>query len=186
MTTADKKSGLQDLSITLRRLALTAAVVLSVGFPSNPADAALHSGVVELFPGDGWDFSDSLITGIPADFLYIVTALRSEEAKTRDFSDILAANAPAGILYVGNADSTYENLATAPTDPGLYAASEVAFEGDVFVVRTQEAHYAKMRIVSFGSLIKFEYVYQDDGTPELLQTTPVESKTWGGVKALYR
>jgi hypothetical protein len=43
-----------------------------------------------------------------------------------------------------------------------------------------------MRITAIGTLMSFEYTYQDDGSEILSITTPVEETTWGRVKALYR
>jgi len=157
-------------------LLVTAIIVL-------PASAKLHSGQVSMFPGDGYDFSDSLTTGSTLDFLFIVVA---REKSTGAFSELFLAVAPASIWYAGNADTTYSSLVAAPTNPDVYGSSESVLPGDVFVVHTREGHYAKMRITNMGSLIDFEYTYQDDGSPSFQDTTPTRMVTWGEIKALYR
>jgi hypothetical protein len=172
--------------LRVRAFASLAFAALSMALAPAPGTAKLHTGTFELFPGEGWDFSDSLITGAfgGADIQYDVTTLAGEPA--RAMIDLVRAISPGAILYIGNADSTYENLETAPTDPDLYNTSEVAFIEDVFVVRTREGHYAKMRVLPSGSLLNLEYTYQDDGSPSFVPNVAVQATTWGAIKALYR
>ncbi len=165
---------------------LVSILVLAEAAPT-PVCAVLHTGVVDLFSGQGWDFSDSLIAGgPPADIVFDVTVLNSQNSRRSSLVERLFAMTPAAILFIGNADSTYENLTSAPTDPDLYLTEEAVFEDDVHVVRTREGHYAKIRILPIGSTLMFEYTYQDDGSPSFVPNVAVRSTTWGKIKALYR
>lgn len=163
---------------------LLCILVLAEAAPT-PVSAVLHTGVVDLFSGEGWDFSDSLIAGLHADIVFDVTA-QSSQSSRRSVVERLFAMTPAAILFIDNADGTYENLTSAPTDPDLYLTEEAVFEDDVHVVRTREGHYAKIRILPIGSTLMFEYTYQDDGSPSFVPSTAVRLTTWGKIKALYR
>ncbi len=167
------------------------AVVVSLALCSTAA-AVLHTGVVG-FPltGGGWDFSDSLEASPAsgADIVYAVTVAhtRAESANANTLTDLLLAISPSAITYIGSADSTYENLTAAPTDPSLYGPSEAARPNDVLVVRTREGHYAKLRILMpAGGLFRFEYTYQDDGSASFVPSVSARSTTWGYIKSLYR
>ena len=166
---------------------LAGALALVAEAATSPPSAALHTGVVDLFSGEGWDFSDSLIAGVAsADIMFGVTALHLQSSQRSPMVERLFAMTPAAILFIDNADSTYENLTSAPTDPDLYLTEEAVFADDVLVVRTREGHYAKIRILPFGSTLMFEYTYQDDGSPSFVPSVAVRSTTWGKIKALYR
>ncbi len=179
--------GLRCAASILRVLMSLSFAFLLSGVAPTRGHAELHTGTFGLFPGEGWDFSDSLITGVlAADIIFDVTTLARFRAQRGAATELLWTVSPAAILYVDNADSTYENLDSAPTDPDLYGSSEVAFVGDVFVVRTREAHYARIRVLPFGSILNLEYTYQDDGSPSFVPSVSVRATTWGAIKALYR
>jgi len=171
-------------------LATICLLVAGLLIPSS-ALAVLHTGIVELdLSGDGWDFSDSLhaTPASGADIVLQVTALQpgKQRGSATAITDILFAFSPAAITYIGSADSTYEKLDTAPIDPDVYHESEAAFLGDVLVVRTREGHYAKLRIITPTAFFRFEYTYQDDGSPSFVPIVPVRPATWGRIKSLYR
>jgi hypothetical protein len=165
-------------------LSLCAIGVIALVLNPISAKAELHTGTFQLFPGGGWNFSDPDAYSI-ADFVFDVTTV-SKTGETIDGGDILTAITPALIYYAGNAEDTYDNLAVAPTDLSLYKVYEFATVNEVFVIYTREGHYAKISVTNLGSLMSFEYTYQDDGSEVLSITTPVEETTWGRVKALYR
>jgi hypothetical protein len=152
--------------------------------PISPR-AELHTGTFQLFPGGGWDFSEPTTNASP-DFAFDVTAANKSNESALGFIELLTPIPPALIYYVGNQEDTYDDLIAAPTNLSLYKTNEFGNLNEVFVVYTREGHFAKMRITAIGTLMSFEYTYQDDGSEILSITTPVEETTWGRVKALYR
>ena len=152
------------------------------------ATGTLHRGTVLMGAGDGpWDFSDST-NSVDGDIDYGVLFENGLKVHTTtsaaNLTDILVAFTPAGLSL---SDSTYEQLIVAPTDPASYVTMLAIFAGDVLAVRTREKHYAKIRIIESQGALWFEYTYQDDGSPVLIDDpVPARPTTWGRVKALYR
>lgn len=165
------------------------AMLLLAGVSAN---AKLHTGEVRLYIGEGWDFSDSSHgVGFTGDISYAVTRATSIAYPRAQYlipaADRIFTFPPALITYIGSVDGMYEDLREAPTDLGSYTNSEPAFPGDVMVVRTREAHYAKLHfLVPDGALVRFIYTYQDDGTSSLTNPISTRSTTWGRIKSLYK
>lgn len=173
------------------------ALWLAVGLltQANPAQGELHQGTVLLPPGHIWDFSDSAVVFQPSGDLYwiIIRAGNLEDstwpksASTR-FPEYWTTNYPALIAFAPQ-DTTYEDLTTAPSDTTQYYVGRALFDGGVYVVRTRESHYAKLRVICGGCVaggVLFEYTYQDDGSRVLVAPVPVTSTTWGRIKSLYK
>ena len=179
-----------------RRSADIAVVVLTsfvatLAFSIQPVRAELHSGTVLISPAGAWDFSDAAEVSLPNGDLYWVTTLLVRSAGSPTILDgtqfyHFVMNPPARIAYAPG-DSTYEELTTAPSDTSLYGAGLPFLSYAVYVVRTQEMHYAKMRssIVGGGG-ITIEYTYQDDGSRVLARPVAVRPSTWGSAKGLYK
>lgn len=151
--------------------------------------ARLHTGFVLIWPGPAFDFSDSVLVPPPDGDLYWVTL--SETPSTAGGEEAaqfawFTTNYPALIAYAPS-DSTYHELTTAPSDTTLYHFDAAVLSYGVYVVRTKEHHYAKVRVEMIGGGgITIEYTYQDNGTPVLVNPVPVRPTTWGRVKTLYR
>jgi hypothetical protein len=172
-------------STTGLMLASTAcSAILAVSAPSN-VQATLRTGTVQLFQGDGVDFSDP--TGEDfSDFVYDVTAVGTAAQHDAGRIELFTCIPPALILYVGDTEQLYDSLTTAPTNHSTYKSQEFANIDEVFVVLTREGHYAKIRVISIAALLTIEYTYQDDGTNVLSSSVSVHETTWGGVKAVFR
>jgi hypothetical protein len=169
----------------LRSTARLLSVVFMLCISPSISAARLHVGTFALAPGQGWDFSDSLLVGSTpgsADISYELTVHTTRET----FPDFLFAYFEAGLVYIGSADSTYEKLEEAPEDTGQYVSLVDAYSGDVFAIRTREGHYAKIRILPpSGGQFQFEFVYQDDGTRTFMRSVAIRPTTWGRIKSLY-
>jgi hypothetical protein len=143
------------------------------------SQSAVHSGVGYAELDSAWDFSDSatcsLFEGYCGDFAMGINGGWF----------LLAMPPDAGIAIV--ADSTFEELTTAPEDPDRYFVIVYPYPNEVYVVRTEEGHYAKIRPIDLNASgeFTFEYRYQDDGSRVLDDTVPVEATSWGRIKALY-
>ena len=143
---------------------------------SRPAAAEIHSGIGFLVNFDfsvggfnlaGWDITEG---GSPP----IIT---------------IDASFPTAGVTLAAADVPFSDLLVAPTDPSLYSPSLQIVIPDfrTWVVRTREGHYAKFRFLDgFVLDARFEYVYQDDGTPSFMDPLPVEDATWGRIKAVWQ
>ena len=160
---------------------------LIVSFSGYGAQAKLHSGFVLIWPGPAFDFSDSVLVPPPDGDLYWVTLSTTRSiAGGAIQSEWFTTNYPALIGYAPG-DSTYDELTTAPSDTTLYDFAAAVLSYGVYVVRTKEHHYAKVRVEMIGGGgITIEYTYQDDGTRVLVNPVPVHPVTWGRIKSLYR
>jgi len=179
--------------ILLLKVVLT-SLVATLAFSNYSVRAELHSGTVLVSPAGVLDFSDAAEVLPPNGDLYWVTTLLVRSAgsglaildrTSTQFYHFLA-NSPARIAYAPG-DSTYEEFTTAPSDTSLYGAGLPFLSSEVYVVQTQEMHYAKMRsAIVGGGGITIEYTYQDDGSRVLVRPVAVRPSTWGRVKGLYR
>ena len=152
------------------------------------ATGELHTGTGVIIVGAGpWDFSDSTQSSdgdIDYGVLFANGLKVHPTTSAANLTDVLVAFTPAGLSL---SDSTYEQLIVAPTDPASYVTMLTIFTGAVLAVRTREMHYAKIRIIESQAVLWFEYTYQDDGSPVLIDDpVPARPTTWGRVKALYR
>lgn len=181
--------------IKVRVLAAASLVILPLA-----ADAKLHRGFALIPPGPAWDFSDSTNVMPPAgDLGWIQLELVTGPTGVKPDSfirDQASTLAMAGIWFqtytpamVGYApgDSTYPELMTAPTDESAYSFGAAILSYGVYVVRTKEYNYAKVRIEQVGGGgITIEYTYQDNGTNVLVEPVAVLPTTWSRIKSLYR
>ena len=163
-------------------------VLALAGGVCSTSNARIHTGEVRLYSGDGWDFSDSSNgAAFNYDISYAVTALNSGALVQPPQGNILFTIPPALIMYLSSGAIIYDTLDVAPTDPDLYSSNELAFVGDVLVVRTREGHYAKLLIVApDGAVVRFLYTYQDDGSTSLRKPVSTNPTTWGRIKSRYR
>lgn len=184
------RAGLQRVLRIWQRLIVAAVVVL---FVPSITRGEIHTGFALIPPGPAWDFSDSLAVAPPNGDVYWITLIaqsrsvgqRSDDSASA-FPNYFLTNYPALIAY-SPMDSSYAELTTAPADTTVYSESVEIFSYGVYVIRTKEGHYAKLRIESLGGGgITIEYSYQDDGTRVLVRTVAVGATTWGRVKSLYR
>jgi hypothetical protein len=158
-------------------LMLLIAVLSMVGV----LEAKIHTGIGDIAC---WDFSDST-SGGDCDITYWVTRA---SAPLEPCFMYLATNLPAKIA-VGPEGVSYEDLTVAPTDPSLYYVDQCYVLDGVYVVKTPEGHYAKLKAVdNFSFTNNFYYVYQDDGSPNFFDDLPlaVETTTWGRIKTLFQ
>ncbi len=172
----------------VRRVAFAFAIGFSL--TSTAVQAELHTGFALIPAGPAWDFSDSVAVAPPNGDLRWITliARNAEPASGRSalFPYYFLTDYPASIA-VAPQDSTYEDLTTAPADTLLYGPSAEVLSYGVYVVRTKENHFAKLRIeLVGGGGITIEYAYQDDGTRVLVNPVSTRVTTWGRVKSLYR
>ena len=154
------------------------------------AGADIHRGVALITPGSAWDFSDSATVVPPnGDLRWVIVAVR---AGSRDVSQATSlypyffVTDPPAQIAIASQDSTFEELTSAPTDPDAYVEFFDALEGYVYIVRTQENHYAKLIAKFLGNGITIEYVYQDDGSRRLVDVVSTDQTTWGRIKNLYK
>jgi len=164
------------------RIPLIALFALTI----QTVDAAF----AELHFGNGfaetWDFSDSISTGLggPWDFSAGNTVASTSDSEI-SFGSFLISNFPAQ-LTVMQAGITYESVLEAPEDPSAYSTLFDFSPNRVWIVKTQEGHYAKVRFFNEFFAGPFEYTYQDNGTRYFTEPLPSETVTWGRIKALYR
>lgn len=180
-----------------RSLCLIATPVLIVQLvlllSASFARAELHRWTALIPPGPAWDFSDSAAVVPPNGDLRwtIVRATNANRSflgtqSSARFPEFWLTNYPALIAYAPQ-DSTYDELTTAPGDTTLYKEGLELFYFAVYVVRTKEHHYAKLKAVCcVAGGIQIEYTYQDNGTRILVDPVPVRPTTWGRIKSLYR
>lgn len=145
------------------------------------ANSEVISGIVNLIHG-GWDFSEQVSTTGPFEgdifIAIVVDPPLGWRVVASFFSTALIAVIP---------DSTYEELQFAPADTSAYSFDAPADVGLVYVIRTEEGHYAKMHLLQCdyaGTIM--EYTYQPDGSRRLFNKIAVESISWGKIKALYK
>jgi len=174
------------------RLLLVVLIAAVFAFPvldAHPCQAKLHSGFVLIWPGPAFDFSDSVLVAPPNGDLYWVTLSTTRSIASGEGSSQFAwftTNYPALIAYAPG-DSAYDELTTASSDTTLYHFDAAVLSYQVYVVRTKEHHYAKVRVEMIGGGgITIEYTYQDDGSRVLARPVAVRPSTWGTVKGLYR
>jgi hypothetical protein len=155
------------------------ALLAASCFPAR-ADSEVISGIVNLIHG-GWDFSEQVSTTGPFEGDMFIAIVVDPPLGWR-----VATTIPPALITV-IPDSTYENLQFAPADTSVYSFDAPAEVGYVYVIRTVERHYAKMRLIKCdyaGTIM--EYTYQPDGSRKLFNEIAVESISWGRIKALYR
>ena len=175
----------------VRIFAIQLTLVTSVAWHVPDARAELHSGFALIPAGPAWDFSDSVAVAPPNGDLLWITLLANKGKPNAArgasaFPYYFLTNPPALIAYAPQ-DSTYESLTTAPEDTMLYTQSAEILSYGVYVIRTKENHFAKLRLEMVGGGgMTIEYTYQDDGTRILVEPVGVEPTTWGRVKSLYR
>jgi hypothetical protein len=164
------------------------SVVLLASLPVR-AFAELRIGTALIPAGPLWDFSDSLLVFPPnGDLGWIIVLANDGDWSSKQFPEFWVTNSPAVIAFAPQ-DSTYEELTTAPSDSSQYSSIRALFDGGVYVVRTQEMHYAKLRVTCLACVpggVLIEYAYQDDGSRILVSPVPVRRITWGQVKSLYK
>jgi hypothetical protein len=177
----------QSSFIPARSAIVLFALSLLLSTAARLALAEIHTGFAMIPPGPAWDFSDSVTVVPPSGDLRWITLVRSVSGKGEapaQFAYFLT-DAPAQIAFAPQ-DSTYENLSNAPPDSTFHEAAAVLSYG-VYVVRTKENHFAKLRIEMIGGGgITIEYSYQDNGSRVLVRPVGVKNATWGSVKSLYR
>jgi hypothetical protein len=162
--------------------ALRCVLVLSLGvLAAAPlAKATIHEG----FAWAGhWDFSDSVYSASDWDLTWVLTDPWDPAPCTPVSFEM---NWPAVIML---SNVAYGDLLVAPTDPGLYTSVHCFVRDGVYVVKTREGHYTKIRTVdNFDLSTSIYYVHQDDGSPYFYDDHPlaVETTTWGRVKALFQ
>lgn len=147
-------------------------------------------GKAELHPGIGfgaWDFSDSTASAATFDFSPVDVGFTFDgSAPLSEALDIyLEAGSQAGIAVMP-AGTTFESVTEAPADPAQYASFVPFYEDRIWVIRTREGHYAKVRYLIPWPPDQFEYVYQDNGSRQFTSVVSTNVTTWGRVKALYR
>jgi len=150
--------------------------------------STIHNGFGYAEFDSAWDFSDSstcpLFGRYCGDFSITFTMLQTAAEPT---AIVMLAMPPHAGIALASPDSSYEELTTAPEDSNAYFTAVVPYPFQVYVVMTNEGHYAKLRGVDLGpgGDFTFEYSYQDNGTRVLVGGVPTEETTWGRVKSLY-
>jgi len=177
-----RRTARSPLSRRVHAVRLIVCVVLLL--TATLARADLHSGTAEIPPGTSWDFSDSAAVGYYSGDVGVVATV-VHETQTAPATWLLFANYPAK-LAIAPADSSFDDLTTAPEDTTLYEAVKVLLPDRVYFIRTREGNYAKLQVLSIGSGATAVYTYQDDGTRVLSGTVSVEATSWGRIKSLYR
>jgi len=96
----------------------------------------------------------------------------------------LASFQSNGILGVSD---SLDGVTTAPADTTQYGDLLEVMTGITYVVRTRDGLYAKFEFLVWEPWVtaQIEYYVQMDGSRDLDSTVPVESTSWGRVKALY-
>ena len=104
------------------------------------------------------------------------------------FTSLMSFNGATGRQV---ADTTLYDLTTAPELP--YCCFSRPELDVTYVLRTADGLYVKFAVLSFGADdlcvaggATIEFFVQTDGSPYFGSFVPVESSTWGRVKALYR
>lgn len=101
---------------------------------------------------------------------------------------VTSLNGATGTAYP---DSTLEELTMAPPPPyGSFwmwddlNTTYVMLTGDGLYVKFASRAFHEIHCIYAG--VEVEYYVQTDGTPFFTPTLPVQSTTWGQIKALYR
>jgi hypothetical protein len=153
-------------------------VVLVLLWPATTR-AELHEGTGVLVPAGvpaGWDFSAE--ASVPPDSADVMMIYVVDPPPLRDiFTSI------NGTVFVALFEP-YEEVTEAPEDSSQYFY-EVLISPDVtYIAFTPEGHYAKFRLLDYWRTA-IEYAYQDDGRRNLTPGSPIESSSWGRIKAAY-
>jgi hypothetical protein len=141
-----------------------------------PASAGVIHGYA-WFEFGSWDFSDSLLVGEHDGDLRIIYVVSPPIGYQYTCENGAAARTVPG---------TFEDVVEAPEDPSTYEFYGPALLGPTYVLRTAEGHYVKYHMIQVSPAPLIEYVYQPDGSRTFVAALPVQSTTWGAVKALYR
>ncbi|MDX1439160.1 MAG: hypothetical protein R3284_04580 [Rubricoccaceae bacterium] len=147
-------------------------VVLATSIPIS-AFATRHFGTGTA----PWDFSrfESPVFGEEHDLVFVRIV--------GDGTLMLHASYP-GLIAALPDDTSFEDLRVAPAFDPLYRSTIEYLPGRVWVIKTTEGHYAKVRFHNDGNSLSFDYVYQDDGSRNL-KVTLDEVTTWSVIKAFY-
>jgi hypothetical protein len=166
--------------LALALLCVGSGALFAASCSPAEANSEVISGIVNLIHW-GWDFSEQVSTTGPFEGDMFIAIVVDPPLGWR-----VAAGMPPALIVV-IPDSTYEELQFAPADTSVYSFDAPADVGYVYVIRTVERHYAKMRLIQcdYGAII-MEYTYQPDGSRRLFNEIGVESTSWGKIKALYR
>jgi hypothetical protein len=170
------------------KVMFVATICLVIVTAGSNSYSKIHKGLGYAEFDSAWDFSDSstcvLFEGDCGDLAMGITLMQTATEPT---VMLMLAMAPHAGIAVASLDSTYEELTTAPEDSNEYFIMVVPYPDVVYVMRTNEGHYAKFRGVDLGPGGDFtlEYSYQDDGTRVLVDDVPTEQTTWGRMKSLY-
>ena len=172
---------LSVIYLALALLCVGSGALFAASCSPAEANSEVISGIVNLIHG-GWDFSEQVSTTGPFEgdisIVIVVDPPLGWRVVASFFSTALIAVIP---------DSTYEELQFAPADTSVYSFDAPADVGLVYVIRTEEGHYAKMHLLQCDYAgISMEYTYQPDGSRRLFNEIAVESTSWGKIKALYR
>jgi hypothetical protein len=148
----------------------------------------IHRGFGYADLWTAWDFSDSTTCSLfEGDCGDLAVGEADWQATAVPQTMVFLAMAPSAGIAIAAADSSYEELTTAPEDPDEYFVWIIPCPAGVYVVQTNEGHYAKIRPMDLNASweFTFEYSYQDDGTRTLVSGVPTEHTTWGRIKSLY-
>ena len=162
----------------MQALVVFALVFALVPISSIIAKVQTGTGTVWL-PDDlaDWDFSAESPVSYPGGDMAIIHELHLGLI-------VATLNGAAVRIVTGKFDEVLE----APADLTSYD-DYVSISGfdlsQVYVVHTEEGHFAKFRFVD-GSFITIEYAYQDDGSRVLDPGVPVRRATWGTVKSRFK
>lgn len=167
----------------LRQLYVCAVLAFGLANASG-SQGTIHEGIADM---NGWDFSAYSYSEEDWDLGLAITKTDGGVVSIPAWQIFWVDSQYPGKVAVMPPDSTYETLKEAPADDsGLYGVGRMFVPGRTWVCKTLEGHYAKFKFVNDlqqNSLI--EYTYQDDGSRYFYDQTPVESTTWGEIKAFY-
>jgi hypothetical protein len=158
---------------------LTGAVVLMLLAPP-----AAHAELVHgfgSFNNGGFDFSaQEYVTDIDGPF---------------DVWLIDIFDPPIGWVLGGYTDNSIryhsgvelDDITEAPEDPASYTLFLGVWTDGVYIIRTLDGLYAKLRMTAWAPWgpADFEYYVQMDGSTDLDSSIAVVPTTWGSIKALY-
>jgi len=83
------------------------------------------------------------------------------------------------------ADSTLEQITTAPVEDAAYGQEAVPILGQAYIVKTSDGFYAKFAVREYYSAAVIEYYVQLNGTNVFVDPVAIEPTTWGRIKAVY-
>ncbi len=170
------------------KVMFVATICLVIVTAGSNSYSKIHSGFGYADLMTAWDFSDSTTCSLFEGYCGDLAVGEADwQATAEPATMVLLAMAPSAGIAIAAADSSYEELMTAPEDSTEYFAWVVPCPAGVYVVQTNEGHYAKIRPMDLNASweFTFEYSYQDDGTPILVDGVPTEQTTWGRIKSLY-